>query len=373
MSRHVARWASLAASFAGGFGLAAASMLAAMDAASLPGVQPRAGLTLGSDMARLRAEAGADAVVIYMGDSLVMDLDPPDRSVPTTLSRMVRREAGDRSLRMLRAAVSGLGIFSQYFLGERVASAQPELVILSFNLRWLSAYWQRENERPDMVGLLPLRRWPEAAALSLHRVGVSADQALLMRALVAGSGAESWLWLRAEQARAAGSYARLEAALARWAGSENALRYRADHYTALRRSFSHEGRSTRELAQLELGPALAGLEAADPALRILAAALRRLREAEIPALVYVAPLNVEHLARIGLYDAQGLSQTIGALKQVAEQEGADFVDLHDLLPDAAFLDFADHLRTEPASDSSALVALELLPTVLGRLSEQAGG
>ena len=373
MSPRTARWGSLLVSFAAGFALAAVSLLGAMDAASLPYVPPKVGLTLGNDLGALRAMSGSASVVVYMGDSLVIDVDPPDRSAPKRLLRMVRGEPGARPVRVLAAAIPGLGIFSQYFLSERVALAQPDLVIMSFNLRWFSAYWHRENERPDMVGLLPLRRWPEAAALPLHRVGVSADLAILLRAVVVWSGAESWLWLRTEQARAVGAYARFEAALAHWAGLDQAFRYRADHLNAMRRSFSEQGRSTREQVRMLLGTALAGVEAGDPTLRTLGAALRRLHEAEIPTLVYVAPLNVEHLKRIGLYDAQGLERTIGALQHVTGLEGADFVDLHDLLPDAAFEDFADHLRMEQGSDGSGRIAQELLPLVLAQLGMQAGG
>ena len=82
--------------------------------------------------------------------------------------------------------------------------------------------------------------------------------------------------------------------------------------------------------------------------------------------LYIAPLNVEHLERVGVYDAAGARRAVARVHDIAEGAGAGFVDLHALLPDSAFADHNDHLQVDGPVDGASMVALRLLPLVLVR-------
>ena len=81
-------------------------------------------------------------------------------------------------------------------------------------------------------------------------------------------------------------------------------------------------------------------------LRSLEAVLRRYREAEIPTLVYVVPVNVEHIRQLVVYDEAGLRHSLDLIEDRVRSAGATFADLHDAFPDSAFRDFSDHLGFE---------------------------
>jgi hypothetical protein len=84
----------------------------------------------------------------------------------------------------------------------------------------------------------------------------------------------------------------------------------------------------------------------------------------VEVVLYVAPLNVEHLERVRVYDAAGAARAVARVHDVAEGLGAGFLDLHALLPDSAFADHNDHLHVEGPVDGASMVARRLLPLVL---------
>jgi hypothetical protein len=98
---------------------------------------------------------------------------------------------------------------------------------------------------------------------------------------------------------------------------------------------------SRESAQRNLAPVLRGVTAREPTLQILAALLARFRRAHIPTLVYLEPMNVEHIHRLG-FALDGLSQSIRTLRRTVEGQGAELADFHAVLPDGAFRDEGDH-------------------------------
>jgi hypothetical protein len=199
-------------------------------------------------------------------------------------------------------------------------------------------------------------------------VEVSADRLFFYRALVALGVFDAWHWLQRQQVRLAYAYW----SAARWlqaaARIENGLAFRMLHKQAeLRRDKTSAFRATAYAARTLLGPALQGLDRDDPALEVLDALLRRFEAAGIAVLVYVAPINVEHLSSIGAYDARGMARTSGRIEAVSRRRGAAFLDLHDLLPDAAFADHLDHLVQDVEPEGSRAVADRLAPLVAERV------
>jgi hypothetical protein len=363
----VARWGSLVAAFAGAFALAAGAIPGALDAAGVPynEVGLEVGLSLSYTAERIAAKR-ARPRILFLGDSLVMDLSPPDRSVPTRLRALLRAEGALAGGQLHRLAAPGMGGFSHYFLSEVFAALQPDLVILSVNLRWFSRAWNRA-ERAVLVGWLPVRRWPEAASLPLHAVGVTADFALLQRALVASGAVTGWYRLRREQVRVVHGRERLEERLQAWVGQRAGTRYRALHAAAERGRLVSRGRITPLNARRLLGAVFQGISADNPTLNALDRLIARFRAAGAHCLVYAAPLNVEHLRRLGVYDARGVERSIAGLEAVVRRHGGTFLDLHDLLADVDFADFSDHLKLDAEYDVSTRVARALVPGVLEAL------
>ena len=82
--------------------------------------------------------------------------------------------------------------------------------------------------------------------------------------------------------------------------------------------------------------------------------------------MYVAPVNVEHMASQNAYDTQGMARTLSRIAEVAKRQKAEFIDLHDLLPDTAFADFADHLFQGAGAVGSRDVARRIADPLMVR-------
>jgi hypothetical protein len=346
--------------FGVGFAVTACAVVAALDAAGIRYSQGTLEvIALLTQRIERTPQSGAHRV-IFLGDSLAMDTRPPDRSIPIQLAEMLRAPARRTAEVHLRSVVaSGLGLFSQYFLSDRVLERQPDQVVLGLNLRWFSKVWFN-LEREQLAGLLPARHWSVAAALPLARAGITADRLVFYRAVMAARGFRAWHRLQREQVRALRATAALAEGLQAASPFPDGLDYRLQH-SFWRMARDGGTRVTREAARRQLGRVLAGLPQGDPGLRVLDAMLEAYRAAGIPVLVYVAPLNVEHLRGLGVLDETGLARSLARIEAVARARGADFLDLHALLGDSFFKDPVDHLSTDPPAEGPRRVAAALLP------------
>jgi hypothetical protein len=364
------RWVALGAAFVAALGLVFWGLLAAAERAQLPRGTPPLHLIpwLEERLPPMRAKRAFEHRVLFLGDSLAVDTRGPDTSIPARLAQnLADARPGGPEVDLVAYTGPALGLFSHYFLSQRVIDREPDQIVLGLNLRWFSKRW-RADERSQLAGWLPAERWPEALALPLHAAGVSADRLFFYRTLVALGAFDAWHWLQRQQVRLAYAYW----SAARWlqavAGVEEGLAFRMLHKQAeLRRDKTAAFRATPYAARTLLGPALQGLDPDDPALEVLDALLRRFAQAGIPVLVYVAPINVEHLSSIGAYDPQGMARTSARIEAVSRRRGAAFLDLHDLLPDAAFADHLDHLVQDAEPEGSRAVAERLAPLVAQRV------
>jgi hypothetical protein len=364
------RWIALGAAFAAALGLASWGLLSAVERAELPyGTVPLHLIPwLHERLPPMRARRASEHRVLFLGDSLAVDTKGPDTSIPVRLGQALA-EAQPEGIAVELVAYTGpaLGLFSHYFLSQRVIDREPDQIVLAVNLRSFSKRW-RADERPQLAGWLPMEAWPEALSLPLHAADVSADRLFFYRALVALGAFDAWHWLQREQVRLAHAYWSAARRVQSAARVESGLDYRVLHEQAeLRRDKTAAFRATPYAARTLLGPALRGLAPDDPALEVLDALLQRFEEAGIGVLVYVAPINVEHLSSIDAYDPQAMAQTSARIGAVSRRRGAAFLDLHDLLPDAAFADHLDHLRQDVEPDGSRAVAHRLAPLVAERL------
>jgi hypothetical protein len=307
----------------------------------------------------------AARMIVVLGDSLIMGQGKgPSSTLSARLDRSLRTPQPGRPDYALRdVTTSGLSMFTVYYLSGRVAELRPDIVLLEFNLFWLSDFWH-SRDRSELSGWIPASWWGEAVMLPMREVGLTADRVVLYRTLL-GLGLEThWRSLQHEQSRAGRAYWALARWLQRRAGMPRG--FSRLFYQLIQKGYGGadgRGRATRDTVDLLLGRALTGLEERDPTLEMLAAVLSRFEDANIDVIVFVPPHNVEHFRDLG-YDVARLRLTIDRIDEVVRRHGARLLDLHTLLPDAAFRDHLDHPHGRRGDVSLDLVADELI-RVLG--------
>jgi hypothetical protein len=364
------RWGALVAAAACSFALAGVLLVRLLDAVGEPyrPVALEGGIRTERQLGKAARVPAGRRRIFVLGDSLVFDMTPRPRSIPDNLAALF--SARPRAHDYVRAVASpGLGAFSHYFLADRILAARPDVVVLSVNLRWFSPIW-RGIDPPTLAGWLPARRWPELLGLPLEATGVSADRLAFYRALVASGVLPAWYRLQREQLRVQGAWQAAARSLQALSGMPEGLAFEAEHGRRALARRAERGRSTASYAAATFAPVFAGIEADSPTVRALDTLLARYRDAGVAVIVYVAPINVEHLKRLGVYDARGAAGAVAFLERLAQRRGARFLDLHALLPDAAFADQNDHLRTDGPVDGAALAARRLLPLVLASAGDR---
>lgn len=306
--------------------------------------------------------------VVLLGDSTVM-LYPPERRVANRIEDAAAKLAPrGRRLRVQPVANLALTTFDFYFLAGEVAGARPDRIVVEFNLASFSDYWRSGLVHARLSGWLEPSELPHAIALPLHYIGLTADRILLHVALVRAGLAEEWYWLVREQARVGVARRTLAEEIDRLTGTRAERSFQlavfADEQKRLFRRDLPD-RYNEDAQYARFAPALAGVDAQHPVLRVFDRTLRIFRDAGIPTLVYVNPLNVDYLESLGLLDRDGLTRTIESVRRVARGNGADFLDLHDLFPDEGFRDAPGHFSTE-GIDGPAVLGDVLAREILGK-------
>ena len=268
--------------------------------------------------------------------------------------------------RVFSFASPGYTAFTQYFLSHRIANAGPDHVVLGFNLASFSQHW-RKADRPELAAMLPVQNLGEALRLPLHWIGLSTDELLLYTLVAHFGGFGTWLRLTQEQARCVRAWAAAAEWLQARSGAPSGLDYQTLHFYLRRLTELLPGspeRETEMLARSRYDAVLAGVGPEHPVLRVLRATLEVFRKRGIPVLVYTIPMNVEHLEQLGLLDRAALRRSVESVRRVASASGASLVDLHDLLPDAAFRDAKGHLSVGPPLDAPPIVAERIAQALL---------
>ena len=305
----------------------------------------------------------AEWQVGVLGDSMLISY-PPGRTVPARLQQVLDELGGGAPrVRVHSLATPGMGPFDYYFVSDRVAAAAPDEVILPVNLTVFSNGWRETFARPELAGFLPPSRLPEAFTLPLEWIGVTADRTLSYVAVVKSGGADRWQALMTEQARLGAAHDRIRLDLsARFAADVQAAFARDSYrYHRDRTVIPKTKRLTPIGVEERFGRALAGVEPDDPSLQLLAAAIRVFRSHAVEVLVYTNPTNVEHIEAVGAANAAGLARTLASIEAVSDGAGARFVDLHALVLDAGFRDFAGHLSVRGDVDGPLRLARRLAP------------
>ncbi|MDJ0850884.1 MAG: hypothetical protein QNK04_21135 [Myxococcota bacterium] len=339
------RFGARLVAFALAFAATGQALVSALDGAGVGSRRTRVDsvVRLASAVRLLELGRRAERSLAMVGDSHLM-IGGQGGALHAGLERALRARGED--VRVSRVADNGLSLLGQYCLADALAAARPDEVVLALNLAHLSPGWQTQQLVPCLVLLEP-RRWVEAALLPLHRDGVSLDRLLFYGALGQGRGLGLLTRLTRQQARVVLAWTLLVDAVQTRSPWPGGLGYVDGlERRELERVRDDRGRATAAWAHALYGTALEGVDAGHASLRVLEALLRHYRQAGVPVLVFVNPMNVVHLRALGLVPAEGLAETLRSAEAVVRGQGARWLDLHDRFGDADFVDPMDHLGRE---------------------------
>ena len=311
-----------------------------------------------SRLVEVRAARG----IAYLGDSTGMSGKGPRYSIPGRLGTSLARNPALPPV--ISLAEAGLGPMDFYLLAEEVSHADPAAVIVSVNLAALSHLWAQRLSHPEFASAIGAERWLEAFGLPSVVNGVKADRLILYPGLRALGLGEVWRDVNRYQARFLQAWRELGVALGStleipsWKKSPPRPSL-ASHSAEDQEALLEE--ALRQQQWNRYGKAIRGVDPEDPSLRILAATLRHWQSRHIPVLMVVIPINVELVENLGLDDPEGRKQTLDALANVAQSTGAEFLDLHDLLPGESFADWQGHYSLESAPEGPSLIAARMEP------------
>jgi hypothetical protein len=312
-------------------------------------------------------------LVALVGDSTLMNAQgmrwPRKQSLPGRIELSLQKYAdAGVSVNLENLIMPGLGPSGMYFACERLIAARPDRVVLALNLHSFSREATRSFAYVESAGWMTSGQLVEALGLPLWDSGLTADRLLLYNALRALGAGDAWRSARGLQARAFRLYAPVAQGLDALFGSDAYARQQQD--LGLVR-WSHnvveiDGRKRhrRVVAERIMAPVLTGLSPRHPNLQVLSRVLARLRAAHIPALVYLEPFNVEYLRGLNI-PMDGLPRSLRSIRGVVEEQGAQLLDLHDILPDAAFRDEGDHYTFDSEPNGTFLVARRLASQLAG--------
>jgi hypothetical protein len=292
----------------------------------------------------------------------------PRRSLHKRLDVALDARVPDRERGVAALVYPGLDPADYYGLADEIASARPRLVIFTLSLGVFSPNRDPAGGRPELMGWIAPRRLPETLTLPLRVLGVTADQLLLQLGIVHAGAFDLWRTVRTQQARVGRAWQTLHDRLPprEEPGPTAELRRLLAVRKLERWTLGGFERMSREGAEHFLGAALDGVPRDHPILRVLGATLKRLAREGVGSLVYVAPIDVEHLEFLGIDTGAYLPDTIAVVADVVRGSGGEFADLHRLLPDDRFSD-PNHFDNPGQPHGISELADALAPHVLRAL------
>jgi hypothetical protein len=296
--------------------------------------------------------------VALIGDSTMMvaeGMDPRRETLPARVVQALRqRGAIGRRIRIHTLCQPALGPAGIYFASDELARARPDRIVLSLSIAGFSPGGLKDFSYAEISGWLrPEHLW-EAARLPFLQIGLTFDRVLLYQGIVAVGAVDLWRDTRQLQARVFKLPGWLGDTVERKLGLTTSVDMQFVLGIARWQRMFVPGRKrwTRPAGEQSFAAVLQGLTPENPALQMLGSALERFRVAGIPTLVYLRPVNVEHLRSLGISTAH-LRESLLTLQRTVLSHGAQLVDLHALLPDSAFSDAGDHYTFQGAPNGAA--------------------
>lgn len=297
---------------------------------------------------------------LFLGDSLSMANSGGGYPPPFLIAKAIRDSKGRHHFRNL--SIPGFTILSHYFLNAPIVETPARKVIIGFNMGWVSR--PTENQPRGLEGFLPPEQWFAAMQLPIGAFGLTGAD-ILSAGIVDQLGLRPGRgWLQEIQSAIYRTYKSFVSNFQKWVGAPRGMATNLNQQRYQKLWTKSGTRLNRTSTKLVLGRVLEGLDENEPTLVILGELIRRLRDKGSEVLVLAQPMNVEHLRTIGMLEDGGLQTSIQRLRDVAQDNGADFLDLHQALPDHAFRDEGDHINFQDSSNPAATIAEPLIKWIL---------
>lgn len=292
------------------------------------------------------------ARIAVFGDSLTMCTTPKAGRYDTIARNLkLQIQSGGKPVEVVDLSQPGLLPLFYFTLLDEALALQVELVVIEVNLRtFMDPLARRGEERlPGLARKLAFRESLKVTA-SLEREGLSVLDPPLMRlkeqlgllyvlegAREAGLG---WLHDAGEQARTTLGLAR------RSIPPINEIARRA------RLSYA-----------VDFGD--------NPNAAVLRAMFAELRQAEVPFVAYVAPINMDYLRTTKELGDDDIARRIEDLRQDVGASEVEWLDLHDALPASMFRDFQNHMLAPGCVRLARPIAQRILHVLSNRAHQAA--
>lgn len=275
---------------------------------------------------QLAAAAAVRPQVVWLGDSTVLGLR--DVSYPQVIARR------HPELRSTVIGALGADPYFEYFAMNGVVALHPAVIVLVAHLRLFDDPRRdparMRTTRNDLASLLPTAELPKALGLPLAERGLTIPRLLLTRSLRFEEGERALYFLEGARALVAD---------AAWRGANEPPR-----------------RAPRlRLVTLALAASDVPVTRGHPAVRMLAASAARACEAGISVIVVATPIPFEAMRGSVGYEPALYAARFAAIGAAVEEEGAIFLDLHEALPAAAFVDPVGHFGADGAERLADLI------------------
>lgn len=295
-------------------------------------------------MQRARAEQGALAVA-WLGDSTVVSRG--GTSLPQQLQTLLDDELAS-PVHVASLASPGMTLVAYGHLIGPVVEARPDVVVWQVSFTHFEDAQTLARQHRRLAGWIGCAALPDALRMPIWRIGLTADQILFYGAIVHAGLFEGWYRLVDEQSRVSALRRAAERAVAARTGAHPERRFSRSR--GIRKGAAQfeqvDGRprygTAREVNHY--GDALRGLGPEQYVVAALSRALRRLTAAGIGVIVYLNPVNLDNVERLGLLDAEAVSRSVAVLRGEVESTGARWIDLHAAYGDEWFTDAAGHFR-----------------------------
>jgi len=307
--------------------------------------------------------------VAFLGDSTVDDY-PPGEKVTDFFRKALNREYRlQPPIVVSSLAFSAMGPASYYFLADRIIETKPDLIVWEVSLTHASERWYRALPRPQLAGWMAPERIPATLGMPIEHIGLTADELLFYSLLVQTGQEDTWAEVLKQLSRVDKVRAILEEKASAYVGSRAEYRFFLNLALTNLQNLQLPENAKRYNKQGEIdhfGSVLDGIGRDHPALRFVSESIHLFNDAKIPVLVYLNPINVQHLRNLGLIRPPEFGETLGSFKAAVDESGGIFLDLHQLFPDSHFSDMSGHFRHDDEIQAQAELANKLAKFVVDK-------
>ncbi len=298
-----------------------------------------------------RRASGSTVEIVYAGDSTVVGYGW-GRQLPRRLDATLRADLGAQTpVHVTSIGFPGMGIHAYALFADVIAQTRPDYFVWQIALTHTSTAWIAGNTRGELAGWTALDRLPALVTTQPMPGGLSVDRLLANQAWVRLAGPRRWASARDSISRVAGIPLQLSQRLHGGEQRDPISRHHRAARFARRVAQSPPDRLNRfdgETSRRQFDAALRGIAEDDPIVQALSGAVARIAGTGTRVIVYLTPLNHQHLREVDAYDEARFEQSIASLRGAVIDGGGAFIDLSEMLEDADFKDGVGHFVDGPA-------------------------